>query len=661
MAPLDSRRACNRSVRLGAVIGLLGLLMITTVFAVVAPPQASAVTKWSSEETISELVASSTKPVVALSDDGSIGVAVWIRSDGSRLRVEAATVAIDSSGVTWSTPVALSAAGQSANDPSLALSSDGATVLVGWYRSDGSRQRAQAVVGTITGGVASWGPVATLSDSGQNVGDVDVALDGSGQSGLAVWRRYDGSRWRIQSAAVTVVSGVATWAIPATHSTAGSNTFVPDAAVARDGSGSGVIWEFDGASDIIQVATASTSGSTATLGSPQDLSAAGENADQHRLRLEQGVALAAWTRFDTGTKFVQVRTATLSAGTPIWTPAADLSAPGASAAYLEIDLSEDASTAVAAWIRSDGANNIVQARGATIAASGASWGSTQDLSLTGSNASHVDVTLAAGGDKVIAVWERPDSSGFSRIQTSFGIISGGVFSWSSGVDMSTPSQNASWPRVAISRDGSVAISVWVGHEGGSDWTVRSRVLGDFAVAAEPLPPPPPTLAPTTTTSVPATTVAPVTTVAPPTTVPAEVTDPVSVLEDVAAQVAPAGDEVVSLPAQVVDGRVQATVGGFVPEETVYAVLEGAWEGYVTVVADAEGTVEVVLADIGSPLRPRDLILYAPRSAIGARLAVDRTTSEAVFLPATGTDLRGVVLALGMMLGGMVLATRRRTV
>ena len=655
-----ARRRSSRPRRLGRVLAATGVISAGAVFAWDAPPPVHAAVGWSPEATVSGTGLSAAEMEIAVSDDATTAIATWSRSDGTNLRVEAATASIGRSGVTWSTPVLLSAAGQSAGAPSVAISANGATAVVAWNRSDGSRQRAQAVVGSISGGVATWGAVDTLSDSSQNVGYLDLALDGSGQIALLAWRRYDGAKWRAQSVVGTISGGVATWTSAATLSSAGSSTFTPDVAVARNGQAMGVTWEFEAASRIVQAVATTTSGLSTSFGSPGDLSAGGANATNQQIHVDNGIALATWSRYDAGDLITQVRTATLGAAPLIWSSVTDLSAAGQDAFWSATDLSGDASVAMAAWSRSNGTNAIVQARVATLTGATPSWGTTSDLSAPGFDASYVGVALAGDGTGAATVWKRPDASGFDRVQVSLGTSSGGGHVWSSPIDLSTNGQNADQPRIAMSADGSITLVAWLGHDG-SSWTVRSRVRGDFLVASVPPPPPPPTTTTTTTTEAPVTTLPPATVpvTTPPTTDAGEV-DPGSLLEEVAGDLGPANAGVVTRTPRLVDGEVQGALGGFVPGETVYvAFATAARDGVVVLQADSSGIVEVAIMETGSPSPSLELVLYAPRSQTGYRVAVERSIAVTDRLPATGVDPGGPVIALAAIMAGVILLGRRR--
>jgi hypothetical protein len=90
----------------------------------------------------------------------------------------------------------LSAAGRDAGLPHLAVEPDGDAVLA-WSRSDGADDRLQARTRSAAGAL---GAVQTLSAAGQDAGGPRVAVDADGDA-TVIWGRSDGVNIRIQAAA----------------------------------------------------------------------------------------------------------------------------------------------------------------------------------------------------------------------------------------------------------------------------------------------------------------------------------------------------------------------------------------------------------------------------------------------------------------------------
>lgn len=653
--PVESRRRSAWGRFLVA-----GLLAVTFTTLGRSTDPVAAVTSWLPEHEISDGSRTAAQLVSALSDDGTTAVVAWRRSDGTNNRIEVATASIGVGGAVWTTPLAISEAGRSASDPSVAISADGSTVLLAWDRSDGSRTRIQAVVATVTAGVATWGSVATLSTAGFNSGYVDASLDGDGALALLAWQRYDGSNYRVDAVTGTIVGGVASWGSPALISGPGTTIYTPEVALARNGDSAGVVWESAEANRIARVATTMTSGLATSFGRPDALSAAGRNADDQLIAIENGVAIATWLRTDGSHWIMQTRSAAIGAGLPSWEPVTELSASGQAAKYPALDMDATASHALAAWIRSNGTYDIVQVRTATLSAATVNWSPTADLSLTGHSADHTDAAIAATGSRAAVVWERPDDSGFRRVQISVTDIVDGQTTWGAPFDLSTEGENASEPLISLSGDGETALAVWSGESSGI-LTVRSRVLVPTPEPVATLPPPPPP--PTTTTTT--TTVTPTTTTEPPvatTTAPedSETTSPaVETLVRVADSLpVVAAEDIVDGPRIDAD-VVEARVGGFEERETVYGAIGPEIVSAVTAQADESGVVEMRLPVREARSAGAELILYAPVSGRGGRISLGVETTATIELPATGFDPTWSLLAALAVAIGLTLTLRRR--
>ena len=103
-------------------------------------------------------------PVVAVSADGATQTVTWRRFDSVKYRVQVAT-SIDS-GVTWSAGVDLSAAGQHASNPKVVVSADGTIQTATWYRYDGTKNRVQ--VTSLTNSTVSTAPTSPAAVGGDS-------------------------------------------------------------------------------------------------------------------------------------------------------------------------------------------------------------------------------------------------------------------------------------------------------------------------------------------------------------------------------------------------------------------------------------------------------------------------------------------------------------
>ena len=130
---------------------------------------------------------------VAVDARGDVA-AVWVCSNGINGIVQATVRPAGTGG--WTSPVDLSVTGQSAAIPQIALDSQG-DAIVTWERSNGSNEIVQTAVRQA--GATFWRAPGDLSAAGQNAGDPQIAVDGQGNV-AAVWQRSNGANTLIQAA-----------------------------------------------------------------------------------------------------------------------------------------------------------------------------------------------------------------------------------------------------------------------------------------------------------------------------------------------------------------------------------------------------------------------------------------------------------------------------
>src|SRR5205085_978009 len=167
----------------------------------------------------------------------------------------------------------------------------------------------------------SFGAPQDLSAAGQNASNPEVAVDAQGNA-IAVWHRFDaGTNTIVQAAALAAASRRrrryftpkpgGSFGAPQDLSAAGQNASFPEVAV--DGQDNAIaVWRrFDGTNFIVQAAARAAGGS---FGAPQDLSAAGQKAGFPEVAVDgQGNAIAVWSRFD-GTNFIVLPAVRAAAG-----------------------------------------------------------------------------------------------------------------------------------------------------------------------------------------------------------------------------------------------------------------------------------------------------------------------------------------------------------
>ena len=303
---------------------------LTLIAALVAAPPHALGAEWTAPAVVSA-GGETYSPAPAAIPNGPALVA-WSRSDGSADHVEAAFAA---EGVDFAAPVTVSS-GQSAFAPAASLNSAGEAV-VAWQQSDGARSRIYAALGSggsfdspvavspagahafnVAAAIAAdgtavvvWhlanGPVqASIRRPGsdfatsQTLSGANPALEprlaalGPGAA-VAAWRRWDGSRFRVEAA--LLAAGAPGFGAATTLSPSDGNALAP--AVAGNASGvAAVAWRLMGTSSRVQAAIRTPGGA---FGTTESLSAATGQAAGPRIALAaNGGALATWSRSSGG-------------------------------------------------------------------------------------------------------------------------------------------------------------------------------------------------------------------------------------------------------------------------------------------------------------------------------------------------------------------------
>jgi hypothetical protein len=188
-------------------------------------------------QTFSNAVGSTNNARLAVDPQGN-ALAVWSGEDFEG--TNGLQAAFRPAGGAFSPPQTLSDAGGSASQfTQIAVDALGNALAV-WRRSDGTNLRIQASFRPADG---TFGPAQTLSNADENAGFQQFAFDAQGNA-LAVWEASDGSNERIR-ASFRPAGGP--FGLPQTISNAGPNAFLSQ--VVFDAQGNAlVVWNrFDGA------------------------------------------------------------------------------------------------------------------------------------------------------------------------------------------------------------------------------------------------------------------------------------------------------------------------------------------------------------------------------------------------------------------------------
>ncbi|MFI4993423.1 MAG: choice-of-anchor Q domain-containing protein [Solirubrobacterales bacterium] len=422
---------------------MLRVLAVAAVFGIVLVlPSASpaAVSLWTGVASVSEEGQSAHAPQVAVDAAGD-AVAVWARSNGSNDVVQAA---IKPAGGVWGSPATLSAAGEEASEAQIAVTPAGDVTVV-WRRFDGSNYVVQAAVKPAG---KAWGKPATLSGTGEEASEPQVAVDAAGD-GTVVWRRSDGSDNLVQ-AAVRPADG--SWGSPVSLSEAGENASEPRLAAGAAGDAIAVWTRYDGSDNLVQAAVKPAGEPWAK---PATVSEMGQEASQPAVAMEAaGDATAVWTRYnglkENGGSKHDVQTASKPAG-KAWEAPARLSEE-AGEEGLEPEVAMDGSgEATAIWKRFIyGCCRLIEAAAKPV---GKPW----ETPATFEDGGDPRIAVNAAGDAV-AVWTKYHGPG-DVVQAAVKPVGE---PW---VKPATVSEDeASAPQVAVNAAGD-ATAVWTRYVG----------------------------------------------------------------------------------------------------------------------------------------------------------------------------------------------------
>jgi hypothetical protein len=373
-------------------------------------------------------------PRIAVDPAGN-AVAVWSRFDGTNDRVQAASKPV---GGAWGAPVDLSAPGEDAAEPQVAID-PGGNVVAAWSRFNGANEIIQAASKPAGG---AWGAPDDLSLPGQNADEPDVALDQAGNA-LVVWQRSNGANSIVQ---VRNRPAGGTWGAVISLSMAGEDAFGAEVAVNATGDAVAAWQRFEGSDTIAQAVTMPAG---AEWGSLTSLSVVGADAYVSGTAVDPaGNVVVLWWRSN-GTHQV-IQAASKPAG-GAWLAPTTLSLPGQTA-YAPHVAFDQAGNAIAVWQReNDGTNFTIQSASKPV---GGSWGAPVDLSLPGQDASGAQLALSPRGDAV-AVWDI--DGGASSIAQGASKPAGGA--WGAPVDISAPGPVVYAGGVAIDSAGNAAAAL----------------------------------------------------------------------------------------------------------------------------------------------------------------------------------------------------------
>jgi hypothetical protein len=304
---------------------------------------------WTSARDLSDSERNATEPQVAV-DSGGRAIAVWSRFDGSDDIVQTAQLP-PAAGSAWSEPVDLSAAGEDADEPQLAVDAAGDAIAV-WSRLEGTDTIAQAAFRPAGAG---WEAPDDLSEAGGDATEPQVAIDPGGAA-VAVWSRAASGLDTVQAAEMAAGGD---WLEAVDLTGPGDDATEPQVS-----SAAGrllAVWTLRGPGPYSTIQSAEKTG-----GGPwqqaQDLTQAGltQTVVSPQVALDpNGNGAAVWARSGASPTVIEGRTK--PSGGP-WMDLVELSELGSSATEPQVTLGATGDGA-SIWSRENGANAIVQAAG----------------------------------------------------------------------------------------------------------------------------------------------------------------------------------------------------------------------------------------------------------------------------------------------------------
>ena len=379
---------------------------------------------------------------------------------------------------TLSAPVDLSPVGTVSQGLSIAISGDGTRATAVWREASSSgKQALKSSSATISGGVATWGPVSALSAAGTDVNDSMVQISLDGTEAVAVWVAEDPilKVSVVQSSAATITGNAASWGGVTRLSSASGPVAHPRLSVSSDGTRAYAVWERyppNSSRSLCRAVvgrSAAVTGDTASWGSVQQISEQGSCTEDPEVGMSSsgGTVTVVWAKTASGgVRIIRTRTATVNGTIASLGGVTDLSAPGFQSKNAKIAVSADGTKAAVVWARatidSQGravAPELVRSRSATINGNVANWGATTVLSSLTERSGMPLIGISADGTSVTASWIRTVGTTVSVESASASVI-GNTALWGAATNVSGGGKPVRTHSLSISPDGSKALSVW---------------------------------------------------------------------------------------------------------------------------------------------------------------------------------------------------------
>lgn len=293
------------------------------------------------ESTLSKPDRQSSTFASAASADTSRAVAVWRQFDGAHERIQARSL----EGGQWGPTAVLSPSNGDAGSPQVAVSPSGDSAVAVWVLQNGN----ESIVQSRWFSNGTWGALAQIgADTEAAVPQVDITSDGG--TALVMWREGTGADRIIRVA----WGHNGQWDTPDDLTAPGTDSVSPTMDLSEDGTRAIALWRrYAGGFYNVE----STEWTVSTWSPPQWLSASAQTSSPD-VALVDGGAVATWIEVRDAT--FRVLTARRSGGqwsdedmlsaqgSNAYTPVLDTSGPAAAVAWRR----DDACSSSSAWLRS---------------------------------------------------------------------------------------------------------------------------------------------------------------------------------------------------------------------------------------------------------------------------------------------------------------------
>ncbi len=425
-------------------------------------------------------------PIIGLTPDGNKAVAVWAIRSASGYTIQASSAVISSNKAAWSPVVDLDTSEEGFR-LQLAFSADGTTALAIWSHVDSSTGTTTAIIkaslADFSGGAAFWGSALALSEAGDVANQPYAALSAEGHTAIVSWQHFHGNNAIIQTRVATINGRAANWSPVTDLSATGESAFDAPVAISENGSLASIVWM---RGHVIQSRSAVITGNSASWGTVSDLSGPIDDSWYPRLAISKDgtKATAVWySRL--AIDVVQSSSATISGNTADWSGATTISETSADCNSTALALSHDGTKATVAWERRVSTYWIIQSVSAEIGGNTAVWGATTDFADGLHDEADPQVALSGDGTRGFIIFTRSD--GNNRIaMVSRGVINGTSANWGEVSALSAPGKDSSNPHISISTDGQHALAAWERdnlYQASTGATVETPRLADLSVVS----------------------------------------------------------------------------------------------------------------------------------------------------------------------------------